>query len=139
MDQAETSRWNKAAELLDQVLDLPPERRQSAIADLGRQHGVARELSLLYSGNESTSVLDDTLDGVLSGLPDAMPEPDALKGEIFGQWKLDEEIGRGGMSVVYLAHRVGQDFEQQAAVKILSVGHFGEDFVAGFLRERQIL
>ncbi|NND45658.1 MAG: tetratricopeptide repeat protein [Xanthomonadales bacterium] len=139
MKQAEIARWNKASDLLGQVLDLPPGQRQAAVSELGERHGVPRELASLYASSEGTCLLDDTLDSVLAGLPDPAPAPNALHGQVLGHWQLDEEIGRGGMSVVYHAHRTGQDFEQQAALKILSVGHLGENFVSGFLRERQIL
>ncbi|NNE05592.1 MAG: hypothetical protein HKN15_07720, partial [Xanthomonadales bacterium] len=61
MDKSEIARWNTAAELLHEILELPPEQRQEAIDSLGKQHGVAHELALLHSGNEATSLLDGTL------------------------------------------------------------------------------
>jgi non-specific serine/threonine protein kinase/serine/threonine-protein kinase len=42
--------------------------------------------------------------------------------ESFGQYRALREIGRGGMSVVYLGERAGGEFERQAAIKILLAG-----------------
>ncbi len=125
--------------MLDRVLELPREQQPRAVTELGRAHGVERELTCLLAGSRGTSVLDDSLDEVLQQMPETAPARNALKGQVIGHWKLGDEIGRGGMSVVYDAERTGQDFEQHAALKILLVGFLGDDFVASFLRERQIL
>lgn len=39
-------------------------------------------------------------------------------GETLGPWTLDREIGRGGMGVVYLAHRSDGQYERQVAIKL---------------------
>lgn len=139
MDSSEVSRWNEAAKLLLDVLKLPPAQQQSAVNQLGEKHGVLRELRLLHEGSSSDSLVDLSLKDVLQRLPDPMPPKHSLKGRQMGRWVLGDELGRGGMSVVYQAHRQGADFEQRAALKVLSVAALGENFVAGFLRERQIL
>lgn len=139
MDRAEAARWQAAALLLERVLELPPGERESAAETLGGAEGVRAELHALLRGSLGESLLDEPLEEVLRSLPPAIAAPNALRGEVIGPWVLGEEIGRGGMSVVYHATRTGQDFRQQAAIKLLTVGHLGEDFVTGFLRERQIL
>ena len=139
MDQAELARWNRATELLDRILELPTDQRQSAIEALGKQYEVHLELTSLYNSTEEESVLDASLDSVLEQVQDAIPERNAFKGQVLDNWQLGDEIGHGGMSVVYHATRTGQDFQQKAALKILSLTHFGDDFVASFVRERQIL
>lgn len=139
MDRAEQSRWRKAAELLDRVLDAPEDQQQDAVNKLGAAHAVLTELLSLYHSTQDASVLDAPIDELLSQMADPAPEPNALEGRVIGQWKLGRELGRGGMSVVYQAERTGYDFQQQAALKILSLAHLGDDFVDGFVRERQIL
>jgi serine/threonine-protein kinase len=139
MDQAEVNRWTLAAELLEQLLEQPLERRPDLARQLGSTNGVRLELEQLLAGTQSGSLLDESLDSVLREMPDTAPAVNEFRGRQIGPWLLEEEIGRGGMSVVYHAERTGQGFKQHAALKILSVGYLGEDFVAGFLRERQIL
>lgn len=139
MDKAEVTRWTLASELLDRLLELPQNERERVARALGRSQGVQRELESLLSAARSASLLDSPLEEMLQHMPGPAAEPNALRGEVIGNWILGDEIGRGGMSVVYHASRTGQDFQQHAALKILSLAHLGGDFVDGFLRERQIL
>ena len=139
MDQAEVKRWALAADLLDKVLEQPPGQRSEAARELGKKHQCLDEIVQLLAGAVNESLLDGTLHSLISELPDPAPGVNEYQGQLIGNWRLGEEIGRGGMSVVYHAERVGQDFEQRAALKILSVGHLDDSFVEGFLRERQIL
>ncbi|MGB5448295.1 MAG: tetratricopeptide repeat protein, partial [Woeseiaceae bacterium] len=59
--------------------------------------------------------------------------------KVIGQWRLCKRIGRGGMGAVYLAERADEQFEQQAALKILPTGLDTDQARARFLVERQIL
>ena len=56
-----------------------------------------------------------------------------------GPFALVREIGRGGMSVVYLAERVDGGFAQQVAVKIIDAPVRHDDVRSRFHAERQIL
>lgn len=56
-----------------------------------------------------------------------------------GEWRLVEEIGRGGMGTVYRAVRHNDDFEIEAAVKILNRGFNSPALMDRFRRERQML
>lgn len=60
-------------------------------------------------------------------------------GQRIGAWRLIEEIGHGGMGVVYLAERADGQFEQRVAVKLLRFGLAMEDLVDRFRTERKIL
>jgi eukaryotic-like serine/threonine-protein kinase len=60
-------------------------------------------------------------------------------GERLGPWRLIEELGRGGMGIVYLGERADRQFEKRVAIKLLGAGAFGADTKRRFLRERQIL
>jgi serine/threonine-protein kinase len=59
-----------------------------------------------------------------------------LEGQVLGSWRLGQEIGRGGMAVVYEAQREGVDYEQIAAIKLLPRGSAGQD---QFRREQRLL
>ncbi|MBK9654200.1 MAG: serine/threonine protein kinase [Rhodanobacteraceae bacterium] len=82
------------------------------------------------------------LQTLLAGLDEAdlAPVPsDDLRGQRFGPFQVEAEIGRGGMGVVYLAKRVDGAFEQQVALKLLAAGTRSRELAQRFLRERQIL
>jgi serine/threonine-protein kinase len=65
-------------------------------------------------------------------------EPD-LRGLRVGPYRIECEIGRGGMGIVYRAQRADGAFEQQVALKLLPVGTRSRALAQSFLRERQIL
>ncbi|HEX2641095.1 MAG TPA: protein kinase, partial [Pyrinomonadaceae bacterium] len=52
--------------------------------------------------------------------------------------ELEEEVGRGGMGVVYRALRVDGEFDQTVAVKLIKRGMDTDLILARFRRERQI-
>ena len=86
--------------------------------------------------------LVDELRALLDRLDEAdlAPTPtDDLRGQRFGPYQVEGEIGRGGMGVVYLARRVDGAFEQQVALKLLPGGTRSRELAQRFLRERQIL
>lgn len=139
MSPAESERWVTAGALLDELLTLDPEARERSAQTLGAEHGVSDELRSLLEGLARDSVLDSSLDDIMGELPVAQVQRNALQGQSFGPWVLGEEIGRGGMSVVYLATRKGEGFEQRAACKLLSIALYDQQHLDAFLRERQIL
>ena len=59
-------------------------------------------------------------------------------GKRIGVYELAEEIGRGGMGIVYLANRVDGEFRQRVAVKLIKRGMDTDLILKRFRRERQI-
>lgn len=64
--------------------------------------------------------------------------PDHRSGDVVGAYRLGEEIGRGGMGIVFLAERFDGEFQQQVAVKLIRDAG-GWAMERRFRRERQIL
>ena len=60
-------------------------------------------------------------------------------GETVGGYRLDSELGHGGMGTVYLAIRVDGEFEQRVALKVVRPQLRTPVFVERFRVERQIL
>ncbi|HXY69868.1 MAG TPA: protein kinase, partial [Gemmatimonadales bacterium] len=63
---------------------------------------------------------------------------DRLEGAIAERYRLERELGRGGMATVYLAHDLKHD--RPVAIKILRPGEagLGDEGAARFLREIRI-
>jgi len=72
-------------------------------------------------------------------LPPETPEFSGRRGEILGGYRLEAELGHGGMGTVYLANRVDGQFEQQVALKVVSPHLRTRFFTERFRSERQIL
>jgi len=60
-------------------------------------------------------------------------------GELVGQYRLTELIGKGGMGSVYRGERTDEAFEKSVAVKLIDAGFYSADLIAHFRAERQIL
>lgn len=60
-------------------------------------------------------------------------------GRRIGAYRLDEEVGRGGMGAVFRATRVDGEFDQTVAVKLIKRGMDTDMILRRFRRERQIL
>lgn len=56
-----------------------------------------------------------------------------------GAWRILDEIGRGGMGVVYRAERADGAYRQEIALKLIDGKAVREDQRALFVRERQLL
>ncbi len=64
---------------------------------------------------------------------------EAWAGRRIGNYTLVRELGRGGMSVVYLAERSDHSYEHQVAIKLVYPGLFDPRLAERLVQERQIL
>ncbi|MCB1055298.1 MAG: protein kinase, partial [Acidobacteria bacterium] len=129
-------RWSEVKTLLDRALDLPPHERREFIEE---HCGQDRELrSELEAYLELEPEVDDLFELPLLDLIAGRP-PEYRGGERIGSFRLEGEIARGGMGVVYHASRVEGGFEQDVAIKVLKRGFDTGDFVRRFRTEQQIL
>jgi serine/threonine protein kinase len=70
--------------------------------------------------------------------PDTSPE-NSMIGRRIGAYRLEDEVGRGGMGAVYRAQRVDGEFDQTVAIKLIKRGMDTDMILRRFRRERQIL
>ena len=127
-------RWADVGRLFDAAQELPPESREAFLegqcdgdADLKAEVG-----SLLASLDEAESFLERPATG------DAR-QPRAAARRRVGPYELVEEIGHGGMGIVFKAVRRDQGFERFAAVKLVKRGMDTDFILRRFESERRIL
>lgn len=123
----DTELLRKADRLFDELLDLAGAERTDA---LQRMTDDPRLRSLLQRMLDSHS-----RPGILDSAPRALTAPPRQ----IGQWRIGDELGRGGMAVVYRAERDLGDGVQIAAIKLLTVGAIATHGSERFLREQAIL
>jgi tetratricopeptide (TPR) repeat protein/predicted Ser/Thr protein kinase len=130
--------WGRVRALFEGALAVAAPERQSWIDRHAPDKSVAGEVYGLISCYEQW--------------PDFLEEPAAHRGLVpedapvsplvgrrLGPWRLEREIGRGGMGVVWEAVRDDQSFQQRVAIKLLSAGLQSSSGIARFVEERQIL
>lgn len=147
MDHKLIQQWARISKLLDQALDLPREKRAAWIAELEpRDAELAPALRELLSNQER---LQESELVTPSGLPvqplsahfvGGNAEPAMLlSGQVVGAYRLQKEIGRGGMANVWLAERADGTFARKVALKLPHTSYARRDLIARFTRERNIL
>jgi len=131
-----TERWQRVKQLFDQVLERPVEERATFIDSAAIDDpNLATELRSLLQAYEAPGPLEHT-SGLRDGLPHLIKD---LSGSRIGPYRLEREVGRGGMGVVYLAARVEGGFSQRVAIKLAPQALVSESILARFTAEREIL
>lgn len=144
-DSPERERFQRVQEILDEVLDLEGAERAAALARAtAGDEELLREVRRLLEADASAG---DFLEGVavaraaplIEAVEAARDGRDAAVGLRVGAWRLEQEIGRGGMGAVFRAERADGEFAQSVAVKLLKRGMDSDEIVRRFERERAIL
>jgi serine/threonine protein kinase/tetratricopeptide (TPR) repeat protein len=78
------------------------------------------------------------LDAPVAVTPTIEPQPPAGPGTVIGPYKLLEQIGEGGMGLVFVAEQL-QPVRRQVALKLIKPGMDTREVIARFEAERQAL
>jgi eukaryotic-like serine/threonine-protein kinase len=131
-------RWQRVKDVLCAALEQDPQSREYWL-----QHACAGDESL-HREVHSLIVAYDGPPGFLD-VPAiehahlASPAPADWIGRIVGRYRILEEIGRGGMSAVFRASRLEEQFEHEVAIKLLHRSHDPDVLMRRFRAERQML
>ncbi|MEM6937571.1 MAG: serine/threonine-protein kinase, partial [Pseudomonadota bacterium] len=116
--------------LFNEALKLPHEQWPTFIAEhCGADPDAGQRLLAMLNADQAHDTRSDPLGNAISDqrshlTPAALPE-------MIGPYKVEEELGRGGMGAVYRATRQHEGYEQQVAIKLLHAGT-----APGVVRER---
>jgi serine/threonine protein kinase len=135
--------WPALSRLLDDWLDLPSEARPHWLENLDPSDAALlpalRELLAAEEGLSTGSFLQ-TLPKIAADTNTGAAIPDGLtEGARIGPYRLIRELGRGGMSVVWLAARADGSLQREVALKLPFVSPASRALAVRFERERDIL
>jgi eukaryotic-like serine/threonine-protein kinase len=131
--------WEQVRDVVDAVLDLPPEARAPYLDQACAEPTVRRYVeSLIFSYEQAGRFLDE---GAAAIQAEMLTETDAedWKGRRLGAYQVIESIGEGGMGEVYRAVRADDQYQMQVAIKLVRGGFDSRFTLARFKAERQIL
>ena len=133
----ESARWQRIRVLFEGAVEQPVDRQRQFVETACGEDRALRDsvLAMLAADREGTHFLDSPLESQESWL-DA---EERWTGRRIGPYRIEREIGTGGMGAVFLAVRDDDEFEQQVAVKLLKQGLPTAEAVRRFRGERQIL
>ncbi|MFN3303853.1 MAG: protein kinase domain-containing protein [Roseateles sp.] len=141
MDERDRQRWLALSPLLDELLDLDQPAREQRLEALDADTAdqlralLARDAELQAQGFMGQGAAEQ----LKLGATPAMEELPDLSGQLLGPYRLERELGQGGMGAVWLASRADGRFDGQVAVKFLKAGVFGSGDAGRFAREGRIL
>ena len=136
--------WQQLEEIFQRALDTDKSKRGEFLerACLGEPQ-MRREIETLLTQYEEAG---DMLEGSAydqSGLHELASlmesETDPLIGHMLGAYRVERELGRGGMGAVYLAERADDAFKRRVAIKVIKRGMDTDFILRRFRHERRIL
>lgn len=132
--------WQRVRNVLERAIELDPAERapflDQACAD---DRELRHEVESLMESFERAG--DTFLEGraIDAAGVEVEPEPPAAAGQRIGSYQVVEEIGHGGMGVIYRAVRADDQFRKEVAIKVVRGSLTDELSTQRFLAERQIL
>lgn len=127
--------WQTLSLHLDQALEMNDEERAIWMSWLrSRDADAACKLEDLLFEHQML-----TKEGFLERRGVELPGGPTPSGQVVGAYRLLSQIGRGGMSSVWLAERMDGLFERRVVVKFLNIGLMGKVGEERFKREGRIL
>ncbi|MEM7582960.1 MAG: serine/threonine-protein kinase [Acidobacteriota bacterium] len=132
--------WQRTEELFYAACELPEsERRAFLIRSCAGNLAWVEEIERLL-GAEADA--DARIEGVIARTMRLArregPEEDRHLNQV-GSYQILRELGRGGMSTVYLAERADEHYRQQVALKVVKRGMDTQEILRRLRQERQIL
>ena len=131
----------RLADLFERALLLPePERDSFVTGECAGDEALLAELkAMLHADNAAQSTGAWERPGIAHAARMAVQLGDPAIGENVGPYRIVEELGRGGMGIVYRAVRDDSEYQQTVAIKRIRRGMDAEQIIARFRAERQIL
>ena len=143
--RVDPARWRALEELFHAAVLLPPAQRAAYLdAACGDDAVMRREVERLLAADadphaalsdEGQQVSDRAMQALEAELHETSPR--SLIGRSVGPYRVIEQIGRGGMGVVYLAER--EDVQKRVALKVVRATLGAPELVRRFLVERRVL
>jgi serine/threonine protein kinase len=133
--ESKTERLRRVETLFHEALEVEGEARAELIA---AQCGGDSELAAQVQRLLNASAREEQQTAALISKREAGEGAEST-GRRIGPYVLDGLLGRGGMGVVYRAHRADGEFEQKVAIKLIDLPLATTTFRERFRQERQIL
>ncbi len=130
-------RWQKIQDIFEAVLAAPADERDLLIeAACGGDKPLSDQVRSLIAASENG---DSQIRKVIASAADDVGSADRTGDDRIGAYRIERELGRGGMGTVYLAVRDDDEFQKKVAIKIVRSGFHSDELLRRFRSERQIL
>ncbi len=139
MTNEKTQLWKQAIEIYKEISELPV---SDAIEHVDSIHNLSYELkqaviTLVNAGNQASQYIDKNFSP--QHLNNSPREINYQVGDDLGDYRLLEELGKGGMSYVFKAKRRDVEPQKLVAIKIFSPKSYSPQLLEHFISEQKIL
>ncbi len=133
-------RWRQVKRSFEAALALKGRDRELYLQELGRSdEELLREVrALLDSHRQAEDFIESPAFPGLAGA-DTESQESSWVGKSLGSYRVLEELGRGGMGVVYVGERADDQYRKKVAIKRIIGGASDPLLLSRFRQERQIL
>ncbi len=129
--------WRRIEDLFQAVVEKPLADREGLLAAIRSSHpDLHQEVASLVAAHEQAEAFLSMPPLFASGHSQTAANPPQ---SMIGPYRIDREIGSGGMGTVYAASRADSQFARRVALKVVRAGLESESILARFRAERQIL
>ena len=136
----ETNPWSQIKGLFESAVELHGEERERFLSrECQHSQEIRREVETLLKGYDETGDLPESLRASTESRRSSPATDDGPIGSRIGAYRIEHEIGRGGMGAVYLATRADSEFDKRVAIKLIRDGLESDFAFRRFRHERQIL
>jgi tetratricopeptide (TPR) repeat protein len=138
----DAERWHRIGAVFDQLCEVPVSERDALMEHCcAGDSELRRDVAALLEADAAGGALDQHVPRLrIAVAADWARESEAPSaGVSIGCWRIQRELGRGGMGVVMLAERNDGQFEQRVALKLIKRGMDSDAVLSRFLHERRIL
>ncbi len=137
-------RSQQVAEIFQAALDRAPEERGRFVSEAcASDVSLKRDVENLLTQHDSAASLFEEpaveRSDFTRAATDFDEDVDPMIGRRLGAYRIEREIGRGGMGTVYEAARADNEFTKRAAIKLVKRGMDTDFVLRRFRKERQIL
>ena len=129
-------RWQRVQDLFHVALEQPTAQLEEHLATLDEEPEVVDEVrALLAADSQVADRFERAIEGTFAlAAEDAEPERRRI-----GPYRVLGELGRGGLSTVYLGERDDADYRLRVAIKVVKRGMDTREILGRLRQERRIL
>ncbi|HLR77217.1 MAG TPA: serine/threonine-protein kinase [Balneolaceae bacterium] len=140
-----SSQWESIEKILDETLEMATKEQKAFIkhatkGNLVLEKEVTALLEAIHS-SEKEHFLESNTTKNSEFIRDITIKhiTDHFIGKKIGSFQIKEQIGYGGMSLVFKAERADEQFKQTVAIKLMRKGWYSKQTLRRFEQEKQIL
>jgi len=134
----QAERWRQIDAVFQSAVDCAPENRPAFLdSACGGDAELRREVESLLNSHDPGWTEPSAWKDAFSVLESRNAK--LSEGRRIGAYRIQRELGRGGMGSVYLCARADDEFQKLVAIKVIRRGLDTDDIIERFRSERQIL